>query len=411
MNLIVHIALTHILTRVRQTLVGVFGVAMGVGFSVMMAALMEGSQRDFIDQLVNNLPHVTVSDERRNPPKQPAQDLYDAVEVRGLSAPVTRPGIKNPYAIIAELDTWLPGAVTPSVQAKAIIRYAGRDTATNVTGIDPRRETGVSKLATQIKQGSLESLYKASNAIILGDRLATKIGARVGNTIVLVSGGGRTASCTIVGLFRSGASQFDETQSYALLKTGQILAGQTGLINAIRLRVPDVLAAREVATRIEAQTGYKSVSWQEANEDLLSALQIRNFIMYAVVGAILLVASFGTYNIISTITHEKTRDIAILKSLGFTESSVRRIFLLEAMIIGLIGMLVGWLLGYLLCLGLGQIEFKSPFVDSTRLPVYFAPAHYVLAGLVALTTSAIAGYFPARKAAALQPVDIIRGAS
>ena len=134
--------------------------------------------------------------------------------------------------------------------------------------------------------------------------------------------------------------------------------------------VNDILSAREVAARIEAQTGYKTVSWQEANEDLLSAFQIRNFIMYAVVGAILLVASFGIYNIISTITHEKTRDIAILKSLGFTESLVRRVFLLEAMVIGLAGTVLGWGLGFLLCQLLGSIEFKSPFVDATHLPIY-----------------------------------------
>jgi lipoprotein-releasing system permease protein len=171
------------------------------------------------------------------------------------------------------------------------------------------------------------------------------------------------------------------------------------------------MGARDVASRIEAETGYKSVSWQEANEDLLSAFQIRNFIMYTVVGAILLVASFGTYNIISTITHEKTRDIAILKSLGFTSATIRRIFLIEALAIGIGGMLVGWVLGYAMSLGLGRIEFKSPYMDATTLPVYVTPLHYLLAGAIALAASAFAGYFPARKAAGVQPVEIIRGAS
>jgi lipoprotein-releasing system permease protein len=153
------------------------------------------------------------------------------------------------------------------------------------------------------------------------------------------------------------------------------------------------------------------VSWQEANEDLLSAFEVRNFIMYTVVGAILLVASFGTYNIISTITHEKTRDIAILKSLGFTERTVRSIFLIEALLIGLAGTVVGWMLGYGLCRALETIEFKSPFMDVTHLPLYYTPVHYLLAGLVAMTASGIAGYLPARKAARVHPVEIIRGAS
>jgi lipoprotein-releasing system permease protein len=323
----------------------------------------------------------------------------------------TRPGIKNPFAIIASLDSWLEGAVAPSVQARAVIRYASRDTAANVTGIDPKREAAVSKLPEQLRQGTLRDLYRSSNAIILGDRLAEKIGARVGNTIAVVSSTGRVLSCTVVALLHSGISQTDETQAFTLIKTAQILAGQTGIVNAMRIRVADIMAARDIAGRIEAQTGYKSVSWQEANEDLLSALEIRNFIMYTVVGAILLVASFGTYNIISTITHEKTRDIAILKSLGFTERTVRSIFLLEALIIGIAGTLLGWVLGYALCQALGTIEFKSPYMDATRLPMYYSPVHYMLAGLVALSASAIAGYLPARKAASVHPVEIIRGAS
>lgn len=411
MRLILDIALTHVRSRLRQTLVGLMGVAMGVGFSVMMAGLMEGSQRDFVSQLVDSIPHITVRDERRKPPPQPAEDLYDVVAFSGLSTKATRPGIKNPYAIIASLDSWLDGAVAPSVEARAVIRYAGRDTAANVTGIDPKREVAVSKLATQLREGTLGDLYRTSNAIILGDRLAAKIGARVGNSIAVVSGTGRVLSCTIVALVHSGMSQSDETQAYTLLKTAQILAGQTGLVNAMRVRVTDIMAAMEVAKRIEAQTGYKSVSWQEANEDLLSAFEVRNFIMYTVVGAILLVASFGTYNIISTITHEKTRDIAIMKSLGFTERTVRAIFLLEALLIGMAGTVVGWGLGYVLCLMLESIEFKSPFMDVTHLPLYYTPVHYALAGLVALTASGIAGYLPARKAASLHPVDIIRGAS
>ena len=411
MKLILDIAVTHVRSRLRQTLVGLLGVAMGVGFSVMMAALMEGSQRDFVSQLVDSLPHITMSDERRSPPRQPAEDVYQVVSFSGLRTPVIRPGIKNPYAIISGLESWLEGAIAPSVQSRGVIRYAGRDTAANITGVDPRRERAVSKLATQIRGGNLDSLYKSSNAIILGDKLAAKIGARIGNTIAVTSGSGQTMSCTIVALFHSGIAQADETQAYTLLKTTQILAGQTGLVNAMRIRVADIMQAMSVAGRIEAQTGYKSVSWQEANEDLLSAFEIRNFIMYTVVGAILLVASFGTYNIISTITHEKTRDIAILKSLGFTSRTVRRVFLVEAMLIGIAGTLVGWGLGYILCQILGSIEFKSPFMDATTLPIYYTVKHYALAALVALAASGIAGYLPARKAASVQPVDIIRGAS
>jgi lipoprotein-releasing system permease protein len=411
MGLALDIALKHVRSRVRQTLVGVLGVATGVGFSVMMASLMEGSQRDFIRQLVDSLPHVSVTDQRRAPAEQPATVAYDAVQIHSLSTETERRGIKNPLAILASIEGWVPGSIAPSAQAKAILRHNGRDTAATVVGIDPRREPQVSQLAVQMRVGTLESLHKASNAIILGDALASRIGVRVGNAVSVTTGEGRPVLAQVVGLFHSGVRQIDESQAYTLMRTAQILARQTGLVNELRVRVDDALEARAVAQRIESQTGYKSVSWQEAHEDLLSAFQIRNIIMFMVVGAILLVASFGTFNIVSTITHEKARDIAIMKSLGLREALVRRIFVLEAAVIGVFGMLLGWVLGYLMCLGLGLVEIRSGFTDAKQLPVLYTWTHYALAGSVALASSIFAGWFPARMAASVHPVDIIRGAS
>ncbi len=411
MNLIFDIAFTHVRARVRQTGFAVAGVATGVGFSIMMASLMQGSQDDFTQRLINTLPHITVTDERRTPPKQPAERLFDAAEIHGLTPEARRPGIKNPLAIMAALEAWLPGGVAPSVKVQAIIRYANHDVATSVTGIDPRRESKVSELPKQMRGATVNALYRATNAIIIGDRLSEKIGARIGANVTLQTSQGARISAQVVGFFHTGVRQTDEGTAYVLTKTGQILARQTGLINELRVRLRDPLSSREVAARIESDTGYKSVSWQEAFEDLISTFIIRNIIMYAVVGAILLVASFGTYNIISTITHEKARDIAIMKSLGLSEYTVRMIFVVEAVIIGLVGAIVGFVLGYLLCRALGAVKITNPFMDSDHLPLAYTYVHYLLAGLVAMVSSVAAGYQPARKAARGNPVEIIRGAT
>lgn len=411
MNLILEIAWTHVRARVRQTGFAVAGVATGVGFSIMMASLMQGSQNDFTDRLVNTLPNVTVSDERRSPPPQPAAILYDAAEIHGLTPETRRRGIKNPLATMAALEAWLPGAVGPSVKVQAIVRYANHDVATNIIGIDPRREATVSDLPKQMRGATLTALYRATNAIVIGDRLSDKIGARIGANITLQTSEGAHLNAQVVGFFHSGVRQLDESTAYVLTKTGQILSKQTGLINELRVRLREPMSSRDIAIRIENDTGYKSVSWQEANEDLISTFIIRNIIMYTVVGAILLVASFGTYNIISTITHEKARDIAIMKSLGLSEYTVRSIFVIEAMIIGIAGALAGFALGYLLCLALGSIEIKNPFLDSDRLPLAYTYTHYLMAGAVALLSSVVAGYQPARKAAGMHPVEIIRGAT
>jgi lipoprotein-releasing system permease protein len=410
-NLVFDIALTHVRARARQTLVAVAGVATGVGFSIMMAALLQGSQQDFIRRLVNAMPHVTVSDERRKPTPQPGEAFYDSAEIHGLTPKARRRGIKNPLATMAALEGWVPGAVAPSVKVQAILRYASRDVGATVIGIEPRREPKVSDLPKQMRQGTLPDLYRSTNAMILGNGLAEKIGARVGSNITVQTSEGVRLNAQVVGLFHSGVRSVDESTAYTLAKTAQILAQQIGLVNELRLRLGEAMAAPQAAARIERETGYKSVAWQEASEDLLNAFVIRNAIMYTVVGAILLVASFGTYNIISTITHEKARDIAIMKSLGFTERRVRAIFVVEAGLIGLIGALIGFALGYGLCAALGTITFKNPFTDVTRLPIAYSPIHYAMAAAVAIVSSLAAGYLPARKAARVHPVDIIRGAT
>jgi lipoprotein-releasing system permease protein len=411
MKLILTIAWTHITRRARQTLVAVLGVVTGVGFSIMMAAMMEGSQDDFIATLVDALPHISITDELRAPTPQPANVAFPAAEIHGLTPEVRRPGIKNPMATIASLQTWVPGALTASVQSKAVLRFAGRDLTISVIGIDPHTEGNVSNLTKHMREGTLNSLYRASNAILLGDRLARKIGARVNSNLTLVSARGVSLTATVVGTFHSGFRMTDETTGYVLLRTAQTLEKQIGVINEIRVRTAEPLEARLISERIGEQTGYKSISWQEAQEDLLSAITLRNVLMYTIVGAILLVASFGTFNIVATITHEKTRDIAILKSLGFRDRTIRAIFMVEALIIGLVGAILGWGLGYLMTRGLGALEFKTPFSDQNHLPVLYSVKHYALATAVALVSSLVAGYFPARAAAKVHPVDIIRGAT
>ena len=411
MMLIWDIAWTHVRSRVRQTGFAIAGVATGVGFSIMMASLMQGSQDDFTQRLINTLAHITVSDERRSPPEQPAEQLFASAEIHGLTPEVRRPGIKNPLATMAALEAWLPGAIGPSVKVPAIVRYANQDVAVNIIGIDPRRESNISDLPKQMRNATVMALFRATNAIIIGDGLSEKIGARIGANITVQTSEGAHISAQIVGFFHSGVKAIDERTAYVLIKTAQILFRQTGLVNELRVRLRDPMAAREIAARIEHDTSYKSVSWQESNEDLLNTFVIRNIITIAVVGAILLVASFGTYNIVATITHEKARDIAIMKSLGLNEITVRSIFVVEALIIGIVGALVGFLLGYLLCRGLGSIRIKSPFIDSDRLPLVYTYTHYLVAGFVAVASSVLAGYGPARKAARAHPVEIIRGAT
>jgi lipoprotein-releasing system permease protein len=411
-NLLLSIAWTHVSTRVRQTLVGMVGVAMGVGFTIMMAGLMEGSQIDFLRQLVDTMPHITVNDERRAIPSQPADQEYAAVGMSNVANVNRRPGIRYPDAVMASLRSWLPGDVAPSVRTTTIVDHGGGRVGVTLTGIDPRLEVRVSKLASQMREGQLSDLAKAANGIIIGQALAEKLAVKTGNTVLLAGGEGTQVSATVVGIFHSGLKRVDEGQVYSLIGLAQTLMGQSGIINELRVRLNDPLVAQKVATQVEAQSGYKSVSWQEANSDLLSSFSTRDFIVLTVMGAMLLSSSFATYNIISTITHEKRHDIAIMKSLGMREASVRRIFILESAMMGSVGILFGWLLGYLLCYAWSLITIFNPLTGATvPLQIYYSPTHYIATGAISILCCAVAAFFPARKATRVHPVEIIRGAS
>src|ERR1700755_2945189 len=138
-KLILDIAWAPVSARARQNLVGMAGVAMGVGFTIMMAGLMEGSQIDFLRQLVDTMPHVTVQDERRAGARQPADREYGAVQMSGIANVGSRPGIRYPETAMASLRSWLPGDVAPQVKTTAIVDHGGRVGVT-VVGIDPRQE-------------------------------------------------------------------------------------------------------------------------------------------------------------------------------------------------------------------------------------------------------------------------------
>ncbi|HRY25600.1 MAG: ABC transporter permease [Geminicoccaceae bacterium] len=412
MRLLLAIALTHIAGRGRQTIVSILGVALGVGFSIAMAALMVGSQRDFTETLIDAVPHVRITDETRTTPRQPASEAFAAVAYSGLR-PVPDPrGILNPTRVLAGLRSWVDGSMVATLQVEAVVRFAGIDMGVALMGVEPLDELRVSTIAGDMTTGRFEDLIGAGFAVIIGERLAERLGAGINDLLTITVAGGNARQFKVTGLFRTGSVQQDERVVYTTLKRAQVLANRPEAINEIRIRLADIDSAPLVAARAEAMLGIKSVSWQESSEDLLNAFEIRNVIMFTVVGAILLVAGFGIFNIVSIITHEKARDIAILKSIGFPPADIRGIFLFEGLVMGGSGALLGCLLGFGLTEVLGSIAFEfRRNTELTHLPVVYEAAHYVMASALAMLAAGIAGYLPARSAARLNPVDIIRGAT
>ena len=410
--LLLDIAFHHLAGRRRQTIVAVSGVAIGVGFFLAVSALMMGSQRDFIKTLVDAAPHIIISDELRSPPPQPGllEFREGAVELHGFKVRNEARGLKDWQEILQAVDA-LPGAIgSPSLTGGVTLRVGGREEPLSVIGIEPEIESRISDIEDKLRVGRLQDLESTQGGVVLGEDMAERLGVRMGDIVGATSASGGTRSLRIVALFKRGQTQIGASSAYVLLREAQSMLARPFIINRIGIRLDDPYQAQEVARRLEKQFSYKAESWQERSSDFLSLLVTRNVIMYSVVSAILLVASFGIYTVVSNSVADKRRDIAIMRSMGFSLADLQFIFICEGLALALIGIGFGWLLGFGLMQILGSVEFRISG-EGEFLPLDRGSTQYLIAGAASLFAGVIAAWLPARKAAQVDPVDILRGAA
>ena len=413
----VRIAAAHLLGRRRQTLVALGGVVLGVAFFLAVSGLMRGSENDFVHRLIDNAPHVTVYDEYRSAPPQPALLRWPeaAVQLPRVKPQRETRGIRGWPRILDALRGQPGVRVAPVLSGAVVLSFAGRLQGVQLSGIVPEAMRGVSTIDDKMVEGRLEALDADASGIVLGEALMRQFQLRLGSTVSVSAGaaaGGVSRAMKVVGVFRTGNQGYDEGQAFVALQRAQTLLGRENRVNRLILQLDDAQAAAALATRIEAEHGYKSVSWTEASQDILALLVVRNLIMYTVVSAILVVASLGIYNTLSTVALEKTRDIAILKSMGFHAAELQRIFLVQGLFVGGLGSVIGLLLGAALMTLLAQIPVKAPgATEVTQLPMHWGAEQFLIAAGFALASALAASWLPARKAARLQPVDILRGAA
>ncbi len=412
MSIELRVALTHLTSRKRQTLVSLGGVVLGVAFFLAVSSMMHGSELDFIKRLINNSPHITIYDDYRRSQTQPASLLWPdaAIAFSHLTPKTENRGIRAYQNKLALIESFSTLRAAPLLVGPVVLSFAGREQAGTLSGIIPSRMNKVSSISEKMLLGSLDNLSANSNGIIIGKELADKFSLSVGRNINVSTPDAGNRLLKIVGIFRTGNIQYDETQTFVNLKLSQILFNRPNRANRFMIKLEDPYLAKTIAERIELNIGYKATSWIETSEDIISLLTVRNIIMLSVVSAILIVASFGIYNTLSTIVIEKTRDIAILKSMGFHSRDIRLIFLLEGSIIGSMGSILGLGLGALLMLGLSTIQIKPPGVtEPINLPIWWGAEQFEIAAAFALLSCILAAYLPARRAGNVHPVDILRG--
>ncbi len=415
-NPVIRIAITHLVAKRRQTFVAMMGVTFGLAIFIFLGGLITGFQTIFIDKIVNTSANVHLYNGADNTRASLYQQYFPAradwVVVQHQKPKDLKLKIKNSNFIINEIehDPAVEG-VSPFLGGQVIFRSGSVQKAGQIAGVDIRKEDHLFNVSKYMIAGEVLKLETTSNGVILGSGLAEDLGVQVNDLVTLVSQEGISLDLKVVGIHESGLVTVDKSRAFVKLITAQKLLNKEGsYITDINIKVKDIEQAEALAKLYGAKYGYQAHHWKQDNEAAFSVFKVQNMVMYLVIVSILVVSGFGIFNIQMMIIHDKMGDIAILKALGYKDRDVRRIFLAESLVIGVIGGLLGLLLGFILTEIISRIPMNVNSIVSLKyLPFNKEPLFYVVAFVFGLIATGIAGYLPARKAAKIDPVDIIRG--
>lgn len=414
MKLALEIAKTHLLAKPKQTIVAMLGVTFGIGMFIAMVSLMTGLNNFTEELTMTSSPDIHIYHDV----SQDRPSIIDEYNESGVNyvhhqKPKKETAkIRNAFYIadILRKDPRVSG-VAPMLASQVFYNFGAVQLNGSIFGVDIMEEDKLFNLRSKMKAGAIEDLKASHDGIIMGTGLAKKLNMSTGERVVITTPQGYTMTLKIVGLFQMGIGTVDNVRSYANISTVQtILQQDKSYITDINIKLKDLNEAKAIAPEYQKMFKYKAEDWETANATFLTGSIIRNVLTYSVSITLLIVAGFGIYNILNMTIYSKIKDIAILKAMGFSAGDVKHIFLIQAVVIGLIGSLLGLCIGY----GLSYLISQAPFnggdvISLEHLPVNFDPKYYVIGIVFGVSTTAFAGYMPSRKAGKVDPIEILRG--
>ena len=389
------------------TVISVLGVTIGVMTLNVVMAVMSGFEETLRDRLLGINAHISV--------------VKSGDAMRDYERVIEK--LRQEKDIIA---------ASPTVYGQVMLTSGARVSGVVVRGVDPDRVNQVVDLQSYLLKGKLPAL-KSRHAIqveertvllpgiILGERLAAQLGVFEGSPVQVVSPLGSPTAIgvipkvrrfVVIGIMKTGMSEIDSAVVFMGLADAQKFFDLEGAATNVEIRIRDVKNSRAVAERLQRQLGfpYFAEDWTRLWPNLFSALQLEKTVYFLV---LLLMILVGAFNIVSTlvmVVMEKRKDIAILRSMGATQQSIRKIFLFKGCVIGVVGTALGVLLGLLVCVLIAQYEFALPegmFLIST-VPVRVYWSNVLLVTVASFIVCLLASIYPSRRAAKLDPVEIIR---
>ncbi|WP_276497134.1 ABC transporter permease [Pontibacter litorisediminis] len=415
-RLIFGIAKSLLLARWRQTLVAAVGVTFSIAMFITLLGFMNGLN-DLLDGLIlNRTPHIRLYNEIKPSENQPVlahpdyKDTYNFIS--SVKSGVSRQEIYNSGPIMQAVrnDARVLG-VAPKLNTQVFFNEGTIDISGTISGIEVEEEMRLFNFEDYVTAGNAIDVKNVANSIILGKGLAEILVADIGDVVQVTTPQGERFSLKVVGYFQSGIQEIDKVQSYASISTTQKLLGKpASYVTDIQVKLHDLSLAPAVAAAYSEKFGVDAEDIQTANAQFETGSNIRSLISYAVGIVLLIVAGFGIFNILNMMIYEKMDSIAILKATGFSGSDVNRVFLLIALSIGFFGGVVGLVFGFIFSLIIDSIPFNTAALPTIKTyPVNYNPIYYFIGGSFSLITTYFAGFFPARKASKVDPVEIIRG--
>lgn len=414
--IILDISKTHLLAKKKQTAVAALGVTFGIGMFIIMMSFMTGLNQLLDGLVLNRTPHVQIYNKTAPTEIQPSDKYFDALNnlnyIHSIKPKSRLERIHNALPILSELkkNDKVKGA-TPQTTCKVFYLAGSNNLNGVISGIEVKEEVRLFNFKDYIVEGDVNSLIKKKNSILLGAGVAKKLSLSVGDKIQVVNTKGANFSLSIGGIYQSGLAEVDDIQSYVNLKMAQQILGAGGnYISRIHVKLHDINDAVPISNLIKNLYDVEALDIKKANAQFDTGSDIRTLISYVVSITLLIVAGFGIYNILNMFIYEKMNDIAILKATGFTGKDVMYIFIIQAIVIGMLGGVLGIGLGYGVSLIIDEIPFVTEALPTIKTyPINYDPLFYVTGITFALVSTFLAGYLPARKAQKLDPVEIIRG--
>lgn len=408
------IALRYLFSKRQQTFISVIsvmsvlGVAIGVGALVVVMGVYNGFTTDIRNKILGANSHIYI--------QSVAPELLD-VNSDGSGG----------YADLAEQMRTVPGvrAAAPFLYTEVLFSSPNGATGLIIRGIEPHKADEALTVLQHLKAGSLDDLIrpKGVQGIVVGEELALRFGLRIGSRVNLMSPSGerttagfvpKIVSYKVVGIFRTGLNDYDNRLAFVSLQSARDLIGvPDGRVSGVELFLDDPMLAKETAETIKGQIpDYLTVrNWIDINAGLFAALQLERIGMFIVLALIVLVGSFSIITSLVMLVMEKTKDIAILMSMGASSASIRKIFMLQGTVIGFIGTVIGYIGGLTLAFLLQKyqfIELPAGIYASDHLPVLITFGDTALIGIASMFMCFLATIYPARQAARLVPAEALR---